>query len=36
MVRRCTAQALGVPIGRVRIIKPYIGGGFGNKQDVLL
>ena len=29
------AQALGVPIGRVRIIKPYIGGGFGNKQDVL-
>mgnify|MGYP000699729560 CR=1 FL=1 len=35
IVRRCTAQALGVPIGRVRIIKPYIGGGFGNKQDVL-
>ena len=35
IVRRCTAQALGIPIGRVRIIKPYIGGGFGNKQDVL-
>lgn len=35
IVRRCTAQALGVPVGRVRIIKPYIGGGFGNKQDVL-
>ena len=26
IVRRCTAQALGIPIGRVRIIKPYIGG----------
>ncbi|MGN1015077.1 MAG: molybdopterin cofactor-binding domain-containing protein, partial [Butyricicoccus sp.] len=33
IVRRCTAQALGVPVGQVRIIKPYIGGGFGNKQD---
>ena len=31
----CTAQAPGIPIGKVRIIKPYIGGGFGNKQDVL-
>ncbi len=35
IVRRCTAQALGVDWGRVRIIKPYIGGGFGNKQDAL-
>lgn len=35
IVRRCTAQALGIDIGKVRIIKPYIGGGFGNKQDVL-
>ena len=35
IVRRCTAQALGIPVGQVRIIKPYIGGGFGNKQDVL-
>ncbi|MGN0371346.1 MAG: xanthine dehydrogenase subunit XdhA [Enterocloster sp.] len=35
IVRRCTAQALGIPVGRVRVIKPYIGGGFGNKQDVL-
>ena len=35
IVRRCTSQALGIPIGQVRIIKPYIGGGFGNKQDVL-
>lgn len=35
IVRRCTAQALGIDVGKVRIIKPYIGGGFGNKQDVL-
>lgn len=35
IVRECTAKALGVPVGKVRIIKPYIGGGFGNRQDVL-
>lgn len=35
IVRRCVAQALGIGTGKVRIIKPYIGGGFGNKQDVL-
>jgi xanthine dehydrogenase molybdenum-binding subunit len=35
ILRRITAQALGIPWGKVRIIKPYIGGGFGNKQDSL-
>ena len=35
IVRRITGQALGEPWGNVRIIKPYIGGGFGNKQDIL-
>lgn len=35
IVRRVCGQALGIPWGRVRIIKPYIGGGFGNKQDAL-
>ncbi len=35
IVRRCVGQALGIPWGKVRIIKPYIGGGFGNKQDAL-
>ena len=35
IVRECTAKALGVPVGKLRIIKPYIGGGFGNRQDVL-
>ena len=27
--RRIVGQALGIPWGQVRIIKPYIGGGFG-------
>lgn len=35
IVRRVIGQALGIPWGRIRVIKPYIGGGFGNKQDVL-
>ena len=35
IVRRVVGQALGLPWGKVRVIKPYIGGGFGNKQDVL-
>ena len=33
IVRRVVGQALGIPWGKVRLIKPYIGGGFGNKQD---
>lgn len=35
IVRRIVGQALGIPWGNVRIVKPYIGGGFGNKQDAL-
>ncbi|MCD8322310.1 MAG: xanthine dehydrogenase molybdenum-binding subunit XdhA [Oscillospiraceae bacterium] len=35
IVRRCVGQALGRPWGEIRVIKPYIGGGFGNKQDAL-
>lgn len=35
IVRRVISQALGIPAGDIRVIKPYIGGGFGNKQDVL-
>ena len=35
IVRRVVGQALGRPWGEVRVIKPYIGGGFGNKQDAL-
>ena len=36
IARRVVGQALGIPWGRVRVIKPYIGGGFGNKQDVVI
>lgn len=35
IVRRIVGQALGIDWGRIRVIKPYIGGGFGNKQDIL-
>ncbi len=35
IVRRVVGQALGIGWGKVRIVKPYIGGGFGNKQDAL-
>lgn len=35
IVRRVISQALGLPVGKIRVIKPYIGGGFGNKQEVL-
>jgi len=35
IVRRTVGQALGMPWGKIRVIKPYIGGGFGNKQDTL-
>jgi xanthine dehydrogenase molybdenum-binding subunit len=35
IVRRVCSQALGCDMGKVRIIKPYLGGGFGNKQDAL-
>ncbi|HEY3448256.1 MAG TPA: molybdopterin cofactor-binding domain-containing protein [Myxococcales bacterium] len=34
--RRITAQALGIPVRRIRVIKPRIGGGFGSKQEVML
>ncbi len=36
IARRIVGEALGVPWGRIRIVKPYIGGGFGAKQDVIL
>ena len=33
-VRRIIANALGIPKGKIRVIKPRIGGGFGAKQTV--
>jgi len=35
-VRRIVATTLGIPIRRIRVIKPRVGGGFGAKQEVLL
>ena len=35
-VRRIVAQTLGIPIYRIRVVKPRIGGGFGVKQEILL
>ena len=35
-VRRITAQVLNIPVSRIRVIKPRIGGGFGGKQEVFL
>ncbi|MCK4983180.1 MAG: molybdopterin-dependent oxidoreductase, partial [Victivallaceae bacterium] len=35
-VRRIVAQTLELPIKKIRVIKPRIGGGFGGKQEILL
>jgi putative selenate reductase molybdopterin-binding subunit len=35
-VRRQIAPVLGLPIKRIRVIKPRIGGGFGGKQEVMI
>lgn len=35
-VRRQLAPVLGLPIRRIRVVKPRIGGGFGGKQEVLM
>lgn len=34
--RRIVARAIGVPVKRIRVIKPRIGGGFGAKQEVMI
>lgn len=35
-VRRQLGQVLGLPVGRIRVIKPRIGGGFGGKQEMVI
>ena len=35
-VRRMVAPLLGLTAGRIRVIKPRIGGGFGVKQEMLI
>jgi len=34
--RRILARILDLPLHRIRVIKPRIGGGFGGKQEILL
>ena len=34
-VRRIVAEVLGIPVSKIRVIKPRIGGGFGGKQEIL-
>jgi putative selenate reductase molybdopterin-binding subunit len=34
--RRQVAQILRIPVSRIHVIKPRIGGGFGGKQEMLL
>lgn len=35
-VRRMVAPLIGLPVKRIRVIKPRIGGGFGAKQEMLI
>ena len=35
-VRRMLAPLIGLPVKRIRVIKPRIGGGFGGKQEMLI
>lgn len=35
-VRRMLAPMIGIPVKRIRVIKPRIGGGFGGKQEMLI
>ena len=34
-VRRILSHALHIPISRIRVVKPRLGGGFGAKQTVV-
>jgi putative selenate reductase molybdopterin-binding subunit len=35
-IRRMVAPLIGLSVKRIRVIKPRIGGGFGNKQEMIL
>ena len=35
-VRRLLARTLELPLGRIRVLKPRIGGGFGGKQEMTI
>jgi putative selenate reductase molybdopterin-binding subunit len=35
-VRRMLSPLIGLPVKQIRVVKPRIGGGFGNKQEMVL
>jgi putative selenate reductase molybdopterin-binding subunit len=35
-IRRMVAPLINLPVKKIRVIKPRIGGGFGNKQELIL
>jgi len=35
-LRRIIAHSLGIPVKRIRVIKPRVGGAFGGKQEIIL
>ena len=35
-IRRMLAPLIGLPVKQIRVVKPRIGGGFGNKQELIL
>jgi len=35
-IRRMLAPLIDLPVKRIRVVKPRIGGGFGNKQEMIL
>ncbi|RMG63665.1 MAG: xanthine dehydrogenase [Chloroflexi bacterium] len=35
-VRRMIAPLIGLPVKKIRVIKPRVGGGFGGKQEMLI
>ena len=35
-IRRMLAPLTGLPVKQIRVVKPRIGGGFGNKQEMIL
>ena len=35
-IRRMVAPLIGLPVKQIRVVKPRIGGGFGNKQELIL
>jgi len=35
-IRRMLAPLIGLPVKRIRVVKPRVGGAFGNKQEMIL